>query len=124
MNWRAWLHSQLTESEETTWPVHGSASLSRRPAVQFLAITFMPSLPGPFPGAQVLRVQVWAHDVAGSYVAIDRELENVRKVLRRATAEQEFISANWEGDSNDLEDDAMETRTRYAMFRLSGKENE
>lgn len=121
MNLRTWLWDQLST---LAVPVHSSGSLTRRPENEpiFLVVTFMPSVPGPFPGVEIQRVQVWAHDVDLSYVAIDELLKDIRTILRHAVSVDDLVAVTWEGESNDLEDEALETRTRYAMFRLSAKD--
>jgi hypothetical protein len=118
MNWRAWLHETLKAA--TDWPVHQGTTLNERPANRFVVYTFLPSTPGPT-GVYVERVQVWAHDRNASLVAIDEQLQKVRAALESASAEEAFIGATWEGDSQDQTDDAMGTRTRFATFRLAAR---
>lgn len=128
MNWHSWVYDLLRNDTRITDlvpadRVHLRGHLSSSPEGEpFIVAGFAPTLPGPFPGSQNLRLQVWAHERGSSYVRIDPILQAARDVLRDATAQDQFISAVWEGDSEELVDDAFNTLTRNATFRLAAKE--
>ena len=71
---------------------------------------------------------VWVHDArnVGDYTRIDRSLKRLRALLTgvegvRVGDMYEWLSGiRWEGDSDDLDDDALNTITRNAQFRLTG----
>lgn len=124
MNWRAWVYDLLSSDLELTAEVpasrmFSSGSLTQPPdAWPFIVITFMPSTPA-IKGSKLERIQTWVHDTGGSYVRIDRVLRIIQNRFEEAGSSGDFIAADWEGDSNDLRDDAMRTNTRYAMFRIA-----
>ena len=68
--------------------------------------------------------QIWVHDVPGDYTKIDNILLRIRQLLtgvEGANAGAGFVSmVEWEGDSDDLSDDAQGTITRYGEFHLVG----
>lgn len=126
MNWRAWAYSVISShpsvQEVVGERVYGSGSLTTSPETHpFIVITFLPSI-RPGPGRSFKTLQVWAHDRSRSYVRVDNALDAVREALEGASAEDGFIGATWEGNGADLFDDAMNTRTRTATFRLAAKE--
>lgn len=73
-------------------------------------------------------LNVWVHDNirTGDYRRIDQSLKRVRDIL--TTPEGVNVGGDaewlhmivWEGDSEDLDDEAMRTITRNAQFRLTG----
>lgn len=72
------------------------------------------------------RLQVWAHDDPGDYDRIDQILQRVRVVLKQLvgvnTGESGswIAETNWEGDSDDLSDEAVGTITRNSSYSFTG----
>lgn len=76
--------------------------------------------------ARSQRFQVWVHDNVGSYVRIENLLEMVRAALEptmpHTVGSTRVTSVEWEGGSDDLFDDTFGTGTRFAQFRLTGRQ--
>lgn len=72
------------------------------------------------------RLQVWVHDKPGDYSLIDKALQRVRDVLSNVYATYTgtdgmwVTQTNWEGFSEDLRDDDMDTITRNGQFLFVG----
>lgn len=123
MNWRQWIYDVLLTDQKVVdlgshvYPISTMRSVPTE--VQFVTYGFRPSARGPFPGSQIVRLVVWAHDKADSYTRIDDVLQSVRATVEAAGANDQFISAEWESFSQDSEDDGLGTLTRNAAFRLA-----
>lgn len=66
-------------------------------------------------------VQVWAHDIPGSYLKIDSILTECRKAIEASpnTGADGFLEARWIENGVDLKDDVLETITRYSRYQLT-----
>jgi hypothetical protein len=68
-------------------------------------------------------LQTWVHDQPGTYVDIEAILRATLAPTLAAVGETDtgWISdISWEGESEDLYDDATQTIVRYATYRLTG----
>lgn len=76
--------------------------------------------------AQSQRFFAYVHDEPGSYIGIEEILNEVKAALLAnlpATIGSTRVTAvEWEGDGDDLYDDTFGTITRYAQFRLTGRQ--
>lgn len=68
---------------------------------------------------------VWVHDEPADYTRIDAVITRVRAVLEAAVARQDpdggwLVQVEWQGNSEDLSDDAHGTVVRNAAFRVVG----
>lgn len=128
MNWREWSFNAVSAAPEVINTAGGRViprgSLRQSPDQSpFVIIHFMTNNRGPFPGSRIRRLAVWVHDRGGSYFRIDEILRSIRDHLETVSSEQEFISAFWEADGPDQEDEAMNTLTRSATYRIASKES-
>lgn len=68
---------------------------------------------------------VWVHDEGGSYLRIDKLLNQIGQILTSAQPRLDddgwFTQASWLGSSEDLNDDGYGTITRNGRFRCVGE---
>lgn len=71
------------------------------------------------------RLEVWVHDVRGSYLRIDRILDLVKEALAAAVPMEDsthrIVCVEWTGDSPDLVDEGNNTNTRNTQFTITGR---
>lgn len=70
-------------------------------------------------------LNLWVHDTPGTYANIDAVLLRARTVLEGLVATQDpdggwINQIEWQGESEDLADDAQGTVVRFATFRVIG----
>ena len=70
-------------------------------------------------------VELWVHDEVGDYTRIDDVLDSVEDRMEELENLEGFgyriLTAEWQGRSGDLSDDALRTSTRNASFRVVGR---
>jgi hypothetical protein len=126
---RSLIHNALTNEAELTALVPAErwvarSALDDRPETPFVVLAMGAVTPAL---ASVRRggLSVWVHDDRGSYVRIDSILDIVEKRLlsyvHRTFGDAELMVVEFEGRSDDLEDDGLRTATRNSSFRIVGK---
>lgn len=82
-----------------------------------------PGLDGTY-AINIKDFQIWVHSGPGDYAPIDAILLRLRQLLTGVEAANTgagFITQiEWQGESDDLSDDAQGTITRYGEFHLVG----
>lgn len=69
------------------------------------------------PGVEQRDLSVWVHDDPGDYQRIGRVLADVRARLESVVAAG-VVSIVWQGNSQGLPDDGLNTITRNGSFRM------
>lgn len=99
-----------------------SSAAPSSPSAPYLVHTYQETVPSSTPMKQV-RVQVWVHDVPGTYKGINDILDQVRPAIMAAIGPTDtgwLSEIKWEGDSPDLYDDTTQTIVRYGTYLLTG----
>ena len=73
-------------------------------------------------GAKQTNFQLWVHDDPGDYFIIDLIMGEVRSALLSAVREDGFYEFRYLETSQDLEDDAMNTITKYCRYAAITRE--
>lgn len=129
MNWRSWLHAQLTANAGViaivpAVRIWSAGSLEARQATRpFIVIRLGFSSPelneADAPEITNTFSTIWVHDEPGSYKRIDTALTAIRTALvgQVSTA----IACLWQGDSGELADQEQGTIVRNSSYRLVGR---
>lgn len=132
MNWNVWLYQALTghaplTDEVPAARIHAASSITTSPTYdRFIVIRWLPTVPGPWQGAEVTRAEIWIHDRAQSYLWINDVAEIIRDFvtdLMPSAGDSMAGQPQWEGISQELTDDALNTITRNVSLRFSGRVN-
>lgn len=104
------------------------SSIDEAPAKPFIVYRLSTTTPGVTARSKYrqTRLEVWVHDVPGSYNKIDGVLSDIEDVFGAVTyasyAEGESISsANFESRSPDLDDTGFRSICKMSSFNLIGK---
>lgn len=121
IDWRKWLFEKLKSSQEIQGLVgdriHSMVDDDMRP---FIVIR-MTDTSANVADAIDQDVVIWVHDDPHSYTRIDEILAEVRAIIEGVVTDQDGIEALWQGDSQDLADDARGTVLRTSSYRLVGR---
>lgn len=126
MDWRTWSYQKLINDGPVTAivpedSIFGSGSLDSSPKDRpFIVLKLGVSVRGPYPGALITELQVWAHDEPGDYLRIQSILEACQTALVGQVAEVGATSCRWSSDSQDLNDDGFGTIVRFSSYTLIG----
>lgn len=122
MNWRQWVFETLRDAPGTSALIPeeqliAAFSLENIPTVKpFAVIVFGDETPSLKIASQQ-RFTLWVHDEPGSYFDIDTYLAAAREILvGQVSLVAGAFCCEWEGDSQDLEDDAMKTIVRTSSY--------
>lgn len=119
---RQWLSDSLTSPGVTALVdtrIFQASDLLEVPEKPFLSYSFGVRMDARVASASRWPFQVWVHDDVGSYLRIDRILDEVKAALLNADRPGELLEVHWLEDSGDLRDDEMRTVTRYSRFQLA-----
>jgi len=125
-DWRAWLYQKLSSDPAITAEVGNRiySTLDMGPDEKpFLVIRLGESLSEVHSreGGESTTAVIWVDDDPGTYVNIDRILKKIRTCLESGAMSGQQIQAIWQGDSQDLSDDARGTVVRNVTYRLVGR---
>lgn len=101
---------------------HGLDTPQERPMI---VMRWLNTSPGMGPVNRRL-LQVWIHDEPGDYDRIDRCLQHVRDAfdelvgMYTGTAGKWLSQVDWQGNSDNLDDDEVGTFVRYGEYMLTG----
>lgn len=80
--------------------------------------------PATFARSGKYNLEVWVHDLRGSYTRIDAALEIIKDIFEGVPASwdgQYIAEADWTNDSPDLTNEDYNTNTKMASFDLVGR---
>lgn len=127
MDYRGFIYEGLTGNAALTARVpaasiYPSGSLEAAPQENlFIVIRMLDAPPGPFAAVKFETAEVWVHHRARSYHTIDEVLKLVKNAIEALPSSEAFITAEWEGSSVDLEDEAFGTNCKNGTIRLVGR---
>lgn len=106
-------------------PVIAAASLNQIPDTRPFVV-IRTAFESPEAGTKTRSVEVWVHDVYGSYIQIDKILHDIQDGLRDMdpfAGDDGIISVmDFQNGSPDLTDDKMNTICRSNAFKIVGQE--
>ena len=122
---RKTIYALLRSLIPNTIPIVSAASLDKVPSARPFAV-LRTVLESPESGTQTRGIEVWFHDVYGSYVKIDETISALRKVMDASLpfADNSGIVAVMElqNVSPDLTDDVLKTVCRMVAYKVVGVE--
>lgn len=112
----------LHELGFTAAEVYRSMGMENTQANKFIVLRWGDTAPGVGPSNPV-TLTVWAYDMPGSYVDIDKALGAIKDILSAMVDVQDsegwVTQIKWLGFSGDLYDDMMKRITKNAIFTVN-----